>query len=152
MYVKLQLFVAALSLWNECVLGLEVIGFFLCCWLLLIQCPGALICWGFPKQCARKAALCCVVLCGYSSLGCCCVVKLFLLSCPIQAVKFFQKGVFCGFEWDWMLSNVWETQWADRKTVQLTSGVCENLKEPKAPKFCIWLWTVAFEPKLSLQC
>lgn len=54
-----------------------------------------------------------------------------LLCCKavLAAVKSFQYVFFCGFEWDRVLSCVWETQWVDRKTLHLTSGVCENLKE-----------------------
>lgn len=47
----------------------------------------------------------------------------------LAAVESFPYVFFCGFEWDRVLSCVWETQWVDRKTVHLTSGVCENLKE-----------------------
>lgn len=82
-------------------------------------------------------------------LALCCTAELSLLPLSWEVLT---ECAFCGFEWDRVLSCVWEAQWADRKAVHLTSGVCENLKELQTDILCIWLWTAAFEAKLSLQC
>lgn len=60
------------------------------------------------------------------------VLSLLPLSCEVLT-----ECAFCGFEQDRVLSCVWEAQWADRKAVHLTSGVCENLKELQTDILCI---------------